>query len=115
MWERLRALVDAYGLDARQEVFEALFDGWEKPRPLFTMDSSYTPGVALTWLLATPTIPPRGGLRMPRSRHAPLLLAISCPGGSRVDRGKTTMEDQTAPDRSVDIAPRGCKAMSGNC
>src|SRR5713226_9664993 len=52
---------------------------------------------------------------MPRSRNMPIPKATSGPFCSRFDPHKTKMEDQAAPDRSVDIEGRGCKAVSGNC
>ena len=40
LWERMRALFYAYGLDSMRELFEALFYGFEKPRPILTIDTS---------------------------------------------------------------------------
>jgi hypothetical protein len=39
-WERMRSLFYEYCLDSMRELFEALFYGLEKPRPLLTLDSS---------------------------------------------------------------------------
>jgi hypothetical protein len=40
LWERMRSLFYDYRLDSMRELFEALFYGLEKPRPLLTLDSS---------------------------------------------------------------------------
>ena len=40
LWERMRALFYAYRLDSMRALFEALFDGLEKPRPSFALNSS---------------------------------------------------------------------------
>lgn len=40
VWERMRALVYDYCLDSMRALFEALFYGVEKPRPLLTIDTS---------------------------------------------------------------------------
>ena len=40
LWERLRALFYDYCLDSMRELFEALFDGLEKPHPILTIDTS---------------------------------------------------------------------------
>jgi hypothetical protein len=40
LWERMRALFYDYRLDSMRALFEALFYGWEKPRPLLRMDTS---------------------------------------------------------------------------
>ena len=40
LWERMRALFYDYRLDARRELFAALFDGFEKPHPIFTSATS---------------------------------------------------------------------------
>src|SRR5712691_7097546 len=69
----------------------------------------------LMCMLKDLTLPNCHGLRMPRSRNMPILKATSGPFCSRFDPHKTTMEDHTATDRSVDIEGRGCKAVSGNC
>jgi hypothetical protein len=42
LWERLRALFYDYCLASMRALLEALFDGLEKPRPLFIIDTSYT-------------------------------------------------------------------------
>ena len=40
LWERMRALFYDYHLDAMRELFEALFYGYEKSRPLLIIDTS---------------------------------------------------------------------------
>jgi hypothetical protein len=40
LWERMRALFYDYTLESMQELFEALFYGCQKPRPIFALDSS---------------------------------------------------------------------------
>jgi hypothetical protein len=40
VWERLRALFYDYRLESMRELFEALFDGFEKSRPILRIDSS---------------------------------------------------------------------------
>jgi len=40
LWERMRALFYDYCLDSMRALFEALFYGVEKPRPLLTIDTS---------------------------------------------------------------------------
>jgi hypothetical protein len=40
LWERMRALFYTYRLDSMREWFEALFYGFEKSRPLLTIDTS---------------------------------------------------------------------------
>jgi hypothetical protein len=40
LWERMRALFYDYHLDSMRELLEALFYGFEKPRPIFAVDSS---------------------------------------------------------------------------
>ncbi len=66
LWERLRALFSDYDLDAMRALFEALFDGLEKPHPILTMDTSETPWVSLTCLLHTSMSSYRQGLCLPQ-------------------------------------------------
>ena len=40
LWERMRALFYTYRLNAMRELFEALFYGFVKSRPVFTIDTS---------------------------------------------------------------------------
>jgi hypothetical protein len=40
LWERMRALFYDYRLESMRELFEALWYGIEKPRPLLTIDTS---------------------------------------------------------------------------
>lgn len=40
LWERLRSLFYDYTLESMRELFEALFYGYQKPRPIFDLDSS---------------------------------------------------------------------------
>src|SRR2546422_7290002 len=40
LWERMRALFYAYRLDSMRALFEALFYGVEKPRPILSIDTS---------------------------------------------------------------------------
>lgn len=40
LWERMRSLFYAYRLTSMRELFEALFYGLEKPRPILLLDSS---------------------------------------------------------------------------
>lgn len=40
LWERMRSLFYTYHLDSMRELFEALFYGFEKARPLLTIDTS---------------------------------------------------------------------------
>jgi hypothetical protein len=40
LWERMRALFYAYRLESMRELFEALWYGIEKHRPIFTIDTS---------------------------------------------------------------------------
>ena len=40
LWERMRALFYDYQLDSMRALFEALFYGFEKARPLLSIDSS---------------------------------------------------------------------------
>ena len=40
LWERMRSLFYDYRLDSMRALFEALFYGLEKPRPLLTLDAS---------------------------------------------------------------------------
>jgi hypothetical protein len=40
LWERMRALFYDYRLDSMRALFEALFYGWEKPRPLLRISNS---------------------------------------------------------------------------
>lgn len=40
LWERLRSLFYDYTLESMRELFEALFYGYQKPRPIFALDSS---------------------------------------------------------------------------
>lgn len=39
LWERMRSLFYDYRLDSMRELFEALFYGFEKPRPVLTIDT----------------------------------------------------------------------------
>lgn len=39
LWERMRSLCYDYRLDSMRELFEALFYGFEKPRPVLTIDT----------------------------------------------------------------------------
>ena len=41
LWERMRSLFYAYQLESMRALLEALLYGGKKPRPLFTLDSSY--------------------------------------------------------------------------
>jgi hypothetical protein len=66
VWERLRALFSDDDLDAMRALFEALFDGLEKPHPLLTMDTSETPWVSLPCLLNTSMSSYRQGLCLPQ-------------------------------------------------
>src|SRR5437879_1344884 len=45
LWERMRALFYTYHLDSMRALFEALFYGFERSRPILRIDSSYTPPV----------------------------------------------------------------------
>jgi|SRR4029450_2794398 hypothetical protein len=40
VWERMRALFYTYRLEAMRELFEALWDGIEKHRPILAIDTS---------------------------------------------------------------------------
>jgi hypothetical protein len=40
LWERMRALFYTYRLNAMRELFEALFYGFVKSRPIFIIDTS---------------------------------------------------------------------------
>ena len=40
LWERMRALCYDYRLESMRELCEALWYGIEKPRPIFTIDTS---------------------------------------------------------------------------
>ena len=40
LWERMRALFYAYQLDSMRVLFAALFYGFEKSRPILSLDSS---------------------------------------------------------------------------
>jgi len=40
LWERMRALFYDYTFESMRELFEALFYGYKKPRPIFDLDSS---------------------------------------------------------------------------
>lgn len=40
LWKRLRSLFYDYTLESMWELFEALFYGYQKPRPIFDLDSS---------------------------------------------------------------------------
>ena len=40
LWERMRALFYDYRLESMRALFEALFYGLEKPRPLLRLDTS---------------------------------------------------------------------------
>jgi hypothetical protein len=40
LWERMRSLFYTYRLESMRELFEALFYGLEKPRPVLSLDSS---------------------------------------------------------------------------
>jgi len=40
LWERMRALFYDYRFDSMRELFEALFYGFEKSRPILSIDSS---------------------------------------------------------------------------
>ena len=40
LWERMRALFYTYQLDSMRALFEALFYGFEKSRPILSLDSS---------------------------------------------------------------------------
>ena len=40
LWERLRALFYDYRFDSMRALFEALFYGFEKHRPILTIDTS---------------------------------------------------------------------------
>jgi hypothetical protein len=40
LWARMRALFYTYRLDAMRELFAALFDGFEKSRPILRIDTS---------------------------------------------------------------------------
>jgi hypothetical protein len=40
LWERMRSFFREYIVYSMQEIFEALYYGYERPRPLFTLDSS---------------------------------------------------------------------------
>jgi len=66
VWERLRAVCSDDRLDAMRALFAARLYGVEKPRPLWSMDPSYTPWVSWPRLLPNPTSPSRPRLRMPR-------------------------------------------------
>ena len=66
LWERMRALVYDYSLESMRALFEALFYGLEKPRPLLIIDTSSTPPVSPLCLFNNLTIPYRPTFRMPR-------------------------------------------------
>ena len=40
LWERMRSFFREYIVDSMQEIFEALYYGYQRPRPVFTLDSS---------------------------------------------------------------------------
>ena len=40
LWERMRSLFYTYRLDSMRALLEALWDGFEKTRPILTLDTS---------------------------------------------------------------------------
>ena len=40
LWERMRSLFRDFTVSSMRELWEALFHGYEKPRPVFSIDSS---------------------------------------------------------------------------
>ena len=40
LWERMRSFFREYIVDSMQDIFEALYYGYERPRPVLTLDSS---------------------------------------------------------------------------
>jgi hypothetical protein len=48
LWERMRSLCYDYRLESMRELFEALFYGFEKPRPVLTLNTPSPLAVSLT-------------------------------------------------------------------
>ena len=40
LWERMRSFFREYIVSSMREIFEALYYGYERPRPVLTIDSS---------------------------------------------------------------------------
>src|SRR3989440_3730827 len=57
LWERMRALFYGYHLKSMRQLFETLFYGYERHRPLLITDTSSCPPVSLSSLGVKPAIP----------------------------------------------------------
>jgi hypothetical protein len=98
LWERMRALFYDYRLASMREVWEALFDGFEKSRPIFAIDTSYTLPVSLTRMLAECGDPQSSRLWYAQiTRYAYFQRGVVSVL-ARFDSQRTSMEDQT-PNR----------------
>ena len=95
-WARMRAVCDAYDVDAMRAVCAALWYGVEKSRPLLPIDPSSRSLLSLTRLCTQATSPDRQGRRMPSRRE---VLERTVPLGllfSRFPAQKTPREGRVA-------------------
>ena len=67
LWERMRALLYDYRLESMREWLEALFYGFEKPRPILIPDTSSIPRLSLTCRLVNLAISNRHGWGLPKA------------------------------------------------
>ena len=92
VWERMRALFYDYRLDSMHALVEARLYGFEKSRPLLSLDASSNAIGPLTCLLGNLLIPQRHGLRLSRARATVLRHGLSWPCGPSDNRHMTQME-----------------------
>jgi len=71
VWERLRALFSTSTLASMQQLFEALFDGLQKPTPVFGFDSTSSPAMSSVTAFYSPTRQLDSGLGTGCRRHTP--------------------------------------------